>query len=513
MSLASSLAVLLLVCVLLLGTLGVAGAAARNALPGETLYPLKITYEAAQLAFAPTAAERAHLHLTFARNRVDETLALVAAPNGGIPGRDEYANVPPTLSAYEQEVQRANDALETIPAQDYSSRVLVASDQEQSLSQNAAALNSLLAKSPADLKDRVSQTIGVTDENIGAARQAMAEAALLRATPTTTKVAVAVRTLNPTAGFGGTPAATPTALVASKAAQTSIPTPTRKATLTPIPPPVATNTSVPATSSPNSTNVPAPASSTPPPPTETPQATVAPPPTGTPPPEGPSGQYVLWSADMETGDLSQWALPGELLAADQGGGVYDERSGSVSVTDRVAHGGRYSIEMTINDGGGTDQAVRIFRWYENPVQAYYSVWYLFPQSYTPARWWNVMQFKSKAPYPKDTLWVLNVGNRPSGEMYFYLYDWQQCEGYNQTVRDIPVGRWVHVEVLYRRSATKSGRVAVWQDGVLLFDQDGVQTTTAGDVQWSVDNYTDQISPSPATIYADDAAISTKRIDP
>jgi hypothetical protein len=130
---ASTLAALLLSCVLLLGALGVLGAAARNALPGETLYPLETTYEGAQLAFALNPAERARLHLTFARSRVEETLTLVA--------RGRYAYVARTLNTYEQEIQRANDTLETIPAQDYANRVLVASYQQESLSENAAILS------------------------------------------------------------------------------------------------------------------------------------------------------------------------------------------------------------------------------------------------------------------------------------------------------------------------------------------------------------------------------------
>jgi diguanylate cyclase (GGDEF)-like protein len=541
LSLASILAALLLSCVLLLGAVGVLGAAARNALPGETLYPLETTYEGAQLAFALTPAERARLHLTFARNRLEETITLVA--------RGRYAFVGQTLSAYEQEIQRANDTLETIPSQDYANRVLVASYLQQSLLENAAILSSLPVKSPPELKGQVAHAMGVTDENISAARVAITEAALpLRGTPANTKVAVAVPTSKPEL--------TPTAPATSQAAQTSIPAPTSNASRSATPvqgteAPIPTDTFVPAPSTPEPTHVPNPTETSAPPtevpaptratqtPTEMPPATIVPSPaepptqtlgpTASPPSTASSGgQFsnaeptetrasarpaVLWSADMETGDLSQWAQPSSLLASYHGGGVYDIRSGSVSVTDKVAHSGRYSLEMTIDDGAGASQAVRLFRWGENPVMAIYSIWYLFPQTYNPAHWWNVMQFKSKATNPYDTLWVLNVGNRPSGEMYFYLFDWQQRIGHDQTVRDIPIGRWVHVEVLYRRSTTNNGRIAVWQDGVPLFDLRNVQTATSDEIQWSVDNYTDQISPAPATIYADDAMISTGRIGP
>jgi len=219
----------------------------------------------------------------------------------------------------------------------------------------------------------------------------------------------------------------------------------------------------------------------------------------------PPDPNMLWSADFEDGTLSQWY-------SDFGGGVFNLGSGRVVVTDKMAHSGRFSAAMTIDDGAGVPQAVRLFRWKENPAEAYYGVWFLFPQRYKPALWWNVLQFKTNAPYPLDTIWVINVGNRPDGNLFFYLYDWQNGKTYEQTIRDVPIGQWVHVQVFYRRSTEKQGRITLWQDGVQLFDLDGVRTATSNYVHWSVDNYTDGISPSPVTIYADDVTVSKERVE-
>jgi hypothetical protein len=183
------------------------------------------------------------------------------------------------------------------------------------------------------------------------------------------------------------------------------------------------------------------------------------------------------------------------------------------VTDKVAHSGHYAAELTIDTANGHSQAVRLFRWGENPTEGYYSVWYMFPETFYVPVWWNVFQFKSKATFPKDTLWILNVGNRANGAMYFYLFDWQLRRSYVQNTKDIPIGQWVQIEAYYRASTNDKGRITIWQDGVLLFDLDGVQTATSGEVQWSVDNFTDSISPSPATIYVDDASISRARTHP
>ena len=220
------------------------------------------------------------------------------------------------------------------------------------------------------------------------------------------------------------------------------------------------------------------------------------------------GGRVLWSADQETADLSQWS-------AGDGGGVFNSGTGDVGISQAVAHSGRYSLALSIRDANGQPQGARIFRWLENPLEAYYSAWLLFPERFQTGQWWDVFQFKS----PDQTgtsqpTWVLNVGNLPTGEMYFYLWDALTGHAHQPgSSQIVPVGRWVHVEVFYRRSTGQAGRIAVWQDGVKLFDRDGVQTAIAEQVQWSLTNYTDWIATGAATIYADDAVISTTRIGP
>jgi hypothetical protein len=104
---------------------------------------------------------------------------------------------------------------------------------------------------------------------------------------------------------------------------------------------------------------------------------------------------ILWSADTETGNLSQWI-------GDDGGGVYNTGTGEVGVDSTRAHSGRHSLRFSIAGADGTtgNQATRIFRWRTAddsplPDDAYYSAWYLFPDTWRPARFWNVFQWKTK----------------------------------------------------------------------------------------------------------------------
>ena len=224
-----------------------------------------------------------------------------------------------------------------------------------------------------------------------------------------------------------------------------------------------------------------------------------------------SNRDVVWQADHETNDLSQWTQ------GQRGEAVFNSGTGEVTLTDEVARSGLYSLALTIRDAEDAEQAVRIFRWDENLQSGYYSAWYYFPRRYDVPVWWNVFQFKTRDEEGVSRpTWVLNVGNR-GDEMAFYLYDALEDRTYADSLTDapllIPTERWVHVEAYYQRETDDSGRIAVWQDGVKLYDIEGVQTALTDYSDWSVTNYTNHIHPNTATIYVDDAAISKTQLGP
>ncbi len=217
---------------------------------------------------------------------------------------------------------------------------------------------------------------------------------------------------------------------------------------------------------------------------------------------------------METGDLSEWYSPSAGPFGNNGGG--EENSGvfSSSASTDVAHTGTYSAQLTITTPNSPESGVRLFRWLEpggNP-QLYYSVWYYFPQSHTASLFWNVLQWKSQHPAGNDPFFVLNVGNHADGTMTFYLYDKNRQVTHNQSLKNIPVGQWFQVEAFYQCAGDTTGHVTIWQDGVRIFDVGNVQTRYAdGDCQWSANNYSDGLVPGTASIYIDDAVISTGRV--
>jgi uncharacterized protein (TIGR03437 family) len=69
---------------------------------------------------------------------------------------------------------------------------------------------------------------------------------------------------------------------------------------------------------------------------------------------------ILWSADHEEGNMSDWYTP-------SGGGEFNSGSGVSSASTDVAHSGRYSAKATISTPP-SPSAVRLFRWAESRVQ-------------------------------------------------------------------------------------------------------------------------------------------------
>jgi hypothetical protein len=248
----------------------------------------------------------------------------------------------------------------------------------------------------------------------------------------------------------------------------------------------------------------------------------------------------LWSADHETGDLSQWYFPSKAGDGHHGGGEYDSGDAHSAASREQAHSGSWSAKMTIAKLGSPSSGTRLFRWSEpqDPKYMgsglYYGAWFYFPTRFTltadhtTGRFWNIFQFKSKHPslsggHATDPVWYLDVQNRATGEMYLTLCWWgdpklagphsdqRGFRRFSQNSKDIPIQRWTHISVFLKQASDYSGRISVWQDGEKIFDESGVVTRYPdGDNQWSVNNYSDGLSPLPASIYVDDASISTSR---
>lgn len=245
----------------------------------------------------------------------------------------------------------------------------------------------------------------------------------------------------------------------------------------------------------------------------------------------PSPSAPLWSSDFESASVRQWEESN--FQSTPCGGEYSGEGGTVSLNQQIVHGGVWSLKMTI-PGSSNSSAVpgaRMHRWCESQRyrELYYSVWYFVPRHYTVEKggWLNWFQFKSKRPNgANDPFFFLDIKNDLGmNNMKFMLTWWgghkfsgpqENQQGYRTWVANdaIPIGRWFHIEAKYVCAGDFSGAIQIWQDGKQIFHLDRVRTRHGdGDCQWGVNNYGTGVSPSPVTIFIDDAAISTTRLGP
>jgi hypothetical protein len=160
----------------------------------------------------------------------------------------------------------------------------------------------------------------------------------------------------------------------------------------------------------------------------------------------------------------------------------------------------------------------------------YSAWYYLPEGEVPTRdMWTVFQFKSDSPsvvsIGTDPFWTINI-LRDGGPLRLVL-KWKggltdHTQGvpgpfadspikpqiYRQRLTVVPIRRWFEISVYLEQSGDFTGRLAVRQDGVLLWDMRHVRTKYPdGRQSWSVANYSNGIRDNPATIFIDDASVA------
>ena len=240
----------------------------------------------------------------------------------------------------------------------------------------------------------------------------------------------------------------------------------------------------------------------------------------------PSSGQILWSADMETGDISQWDRRAPWRS---GPGLTDYRIASTQV-----HTGRYSLATSIDTRIGTAGSRWARRYIDDdtpllPDEAYYSVWFYLPGPFS-SQWWNFMQWKRSYVRPgsssSDPVASVNFEERSGSDALYFSLNYKvgndggyKTPGWGNVAHspiDIPLRKWVHLECKYRWSIVPNGEITCWQDGEQIWSLTGIKTEFdyIGDDfprQFSVNAYANEVAPSPYTLYLDDAAISLSRV--
>jgi hypothetical protein len=111
---------------------------------------------------------------------------------------------------------------------------------------------------------------------------------------------------------------------------------------------------------------------------------------------------------------------------------------------------------------------------------------------------------------------VNLRPLPNGDAVVYLFN-DEAEVLQAPVSEppvyVPLRRWFHVEVLFRRAVDNSGRVWLWFDGEPLYRFEKWRTSEFDNLYFSVSNTLVPEDGSTSVIYVDDAAISAVPVTP
>ncbi len=128
---------------------------AQDAIPGDPLYPVKVTLERVEMIATQDLAEEIRLHAEFAQNRLIEVQELV------LEGRYEY--IPGTLARFGAHVNNAVSKLETLARRDAAMALVMTAYLHESLSEQLVVLNTLMGIVPLALQPEITEALNVAD--------------------------------------------------------------------------------------------------------------------------------------------------------------------------------------------------------------------------------------------------------------------------------------------------------------------------------------------------------------
>jgi hypothetical protein len=237
---------------------------------------------------------------------------------------------------------------------------------------------------------------------------------------------------------------------------------------------------------------------------------------------------LLWSAGHESGNQNEWT-------SDGGGGEFNSGTGNSVASTAFARTGKYSLKLSINTTSGDSHGTRNFRWKE--IGANKDI--IFTQYvYFPAKidldpnnaWFNLLQTKGvkfaaggpgtgpdQINNPHFSVGIdVRGGAGSRGANYLTLADLQKFWGGTTNVVwkapvgiDLPVNKWVKIQMRIIQDRGNNGRVLLWQDDVLVIDT-GLRNTLRPEVdvnQYSINAYADKTFPNTTTYYIDDLSIN------
>jgi hypothetical protein len=213
-----------------------------------------------------------------------------------------------------------------------------------------------------------------------------------------------------------------------------------------------------------------------------------------PPPRWP------WTAGHERDDLSEWL---ERSPGAWGGSFHSDGGAALSLVTDQAHSGRYAVKATIEPDKQAVRYAKLYRQGGLPTEARYGAWFYLPVAVQVDDYWNLVQWTDES----GMLWDIGVVTH-DGHLELYAFDHQRRKGVPKLLAiPVPIGRWFEISTVFRKATDATGTFTVAQDGVTVIDVRNIGTVgEPASLQWNVGSAALALSPTPATIYLDDAWI-------
>lgn len=203
---------------------------------------------------------------------------------------------------------------------------------------------------------------------------------------------------------------------------------------------------------------------------------------------------ALWSADHDGASFEEWL--------DDGNGIqFTERQGQLAITSEHAHSGTSAFAATITTGNDQLQQAmmgRNIRLFEGR----YGAWYFLPQA-PRADYWVIMKLSNGSSLDR---FDIDIEAKSSGAAHLRLFEHSKEWITEPASVDFPIGRWVHVEALYRSTPSANGRLIVLQDGEPVLDSGPRYTADDDYVTFFCGSTSRSVMPSPYRLFIDDASI-------
>jgi hypothetical protein len=182
---------------------------------------------------------------------------------------------------------------------------------------------------------------------------------------------------------------------------------------------------------------------------------------------------------------------------------------SYAIVTSPVHSGQHAAAFTVNTGADSPSLARCKRQGVLPSSAYYGAWYFVPFAATNRDNWNLLHFQGSNVANGNCvieLWDVSLVNDASGALVTAVYDFRRARRL-AAVPAIPIGRWFHLVVFFRRAADNTGEFTLYQDGQVVVPLTGLATDDSAWGEWHVGNLATALSPGLSTVYVDDVSIS------